>query len=500
VRRCVLACLGLLLAALGSHRPQLVVNGVEVPGATNDLVPGTAYAPAAGLAEALGARLDVDLATQRLTLTLGGRIVQLRTSTTRRRAALPAVTVATASPPRGPAACWWVRAVRAGQGHRRGARRPRELPRRERNQVLVVVPRPSRHRPAGGQRQRERLVLRVSGPTRVTSFVNETVQTVQLRFERSDVASPASFVGDAFVRADVARTAGRRRPDPARPDVRASWTELPDGRASPSWSASLGPAADAPMPVRRASADAHRARSRHAAPVRRPRRRPRRSRSPASSAQRLERAGYEVSSRGPGRVCRPPATGPLRAPGARLFLTLQVADLPRGSLRLYHLGDAAELSALEDAVRINAEAVLERPDTDGVRRQVLLDLVVDLDLGARYAEALAAELRQTPAASRSRPARGTGRGADGRGGPRGALEVGAADLRDPASRRSWPPPWRRSSPAAACFRERGPAPAALERRAVAAARAGGRAGVRGRGALVVGWLPDGPRGRVPDRS
>jgi N-acetylmuramoyl-L-alanine amidase len=149
-------------------------------------------------------------------------------------------------------------------------------------------------------------------------------------------------------------------------------------------------------------------------------------------AQRLERAGYEVSLTRVGPLV--PAAGDRAAQGtgARLFLTLQVADLPRGSLRVFHLGDAAELSALEDAVRINAEAVLERPETDGVRRRILLDLVVDLDRGARYAEALSSALRDAGgfdvAGPRAAPV-AVLTGAAGRGV---LLEVGAADLRDPA--------------------------------------------------------------------
>jgi N-acetylmuramoyl-L-alanine amidase len=434
VRRCVLACLGLLLAALALAQTELVVNGVTVPGARNDLVAGTAYAPAAALAEALGARIDVDHSARRLTLTLGGRVVQVRTVDDPGAAAtLPdavrrdGVAVAGgAGVLVGFEAYVPVKATAEALGARVTFLAAS-------NQVLVVVPRPSLSARLEGSGSAERLVIRVSGPTRMTSFVNEAIQTVHLRFERSDLASPASFVGDAFVRADVA--ANRGDVDvriQLAPDMRASWAELPDGQGFAVVVAFARSSGDAAMPV-----DA-------SAPTRIVLD-PAGGTGPAAGeaasdtlevarivAQRLERAGYEVTLTRSGPMVPAASDRAAQGTGARLFLTLQVADLPRGSLRLFHLGDAAELSALEDAVRINAEAVLERPDTDGVRRQILLNLVVDLDRGARYADALAGTLRDAGGfdvvGPRAAPV-AVLTGAAGRGV---LLEVGAADLRDPA--------------------------------------------------------------------
>ncbi len=434
MRRCVLACLSLLLGAMALAQTELVVNGVVVQGARTDLVAGTAYAPAAALAEALGARLDVDLASRRLTFTLGGRVVQVRAVDDPGAAAnLPDAVRRDGVAAAGGAgvlvgfeAFVPVKATAEALG-------ARVTYLAASNQVLVVLPRPSLSARLEGSGSAERLVIRVSGPTRVSSFVSEAVQTVHLRFERSDLASPTSFVGDAFVRADV--MANRGDVDvriQLAPDVRASWTELPDGAGFAVVVGFARSSGDAPLPIdastpTRIVLDPAGGTG------------PAAGDAPADTlevarivAQRLERAGYEVSLTRAGPMVPAASDRAAQGTGARLFLTLQVADLPRGSLRVFHLGDAAELSALEDAVRINAEAVLQRPETDGVRRRILLDLVVDLDRGARYAEALAGALRDAGgfdvAGPRAAPV-AVLTGAAGRGV---LLEVGAADLRDPA--------------------------------------------------------------------
>jgi N-acetylmuramoyl-L-alanine amidase len=424
-----------VLAALGAAgaQPALTVNGVEVPGATTVLVPGTAYAPAAGLARALGAGLDLDLATQRLTLALGARLVQLRMVDDPARATQVADAIRVDGAPReGPAAVLLgvepfvpVKASAEALGARVSF-----LP--ERNQVLVVSPRPTVTAGLVGSGATERLILRASSPTRVTSFFSETVQTLQLRFERSDVSAAQSFSGDGFVRADVLGTRGDVdvRVQLA-PDRRVTWTELPDGEG---FVVVVGFAPAAPGGVTTVAASE----------------RPRIVLDPAMGsgpgaaaageltlaatqvmAQRLERAGFDVeltrSGQGLPSVTERSALGA----GSRLFLTLQAADLPAGSLRLYHLGDAADLRALEDAVRFNAETVLARQDTDGVRRQVLLDLVVDLALGARYAEALAAELRQAGGYQVEPPRAAPVAVLTGAAGRGLLLEASAQDLRDP---------------------------------------------------------------------
>ncbi len=433
VVRPVLALLATALLATALAQPQLVVNGVEVAGATNGIVPGTAYAPAAGVAQALGARLDVDLASQRLTLTLGGRIVQLRVVDDPRRATQVDDAVRLNGVVRdGPAAV--LMGVEAFVPVKAGAEelgaRVSFLP--ERNQVIVVASRPTVTVRLEGSGTSERLVLRASAPTRVSSFLNETVQTLQLRFERSDLALAQSFSGDGFVRADVVPARGDVdvRIQLA-PDTRVSWTELPDGhgfavvvsfaRAGPGASEPVAALDHARVVLDPAGGSGPAAAGAEALTLEAAR----------LAAQRLERAGYEVHLTRPGPALPSVADRAAVGAGARFFLTLQVADLPPGSLRVYHLGDAADLKALEDAVRFNAEAVLQRPDTDGVRRQVLLDLVVDLGLGARYAEALAAELRQAGGYQVDAPQAAPVAVLTGAAGRGVLLEVSADDLRDP---------------------------------------------------------------------
>ncbi len=423
----------LALAAAAFAQPELVVNGVVVPGARNDLVAGTAYAPAAGLAQALGARFDVDYASQRLTFTLGGRVVQLRTveDATRATTLDDAVKRDGAVVPGSAAVLVGVEPyvpVKA-TAEALGARVTFVA---SANQVLVVVPRPRIDARLEGQGSQERLVVRVSGPTRVSGFLNEAVNTLHLRIERSDLANALRFEGDRFVRADVVPNRGdvdvRIQLES---DVRPSWTELPDGTGFAIVVTFARAVPGAPEPIAAAvptrivldpagevgaASGAAAERALEAARV---------------VAQRLERAGFDVTLTRSGPTVPAVSERTAAGTGARLFLTLQPADLPRGTLRLYHLGDAGDLRALEDAVRINAEALLERPDTDETRRRILLDLVVDLERGERYAEALAVTLREAGGfdvrASRAAPV-AVLTGAAGRGV---LLEVGAADLADP---------------------------------------------------------------------
>ncbi len=427
------ALLLLLLAGLAAAQPQLVVNGLEVAGASTELVPGTTYAPAGDLAQALGARLDVDLASQRVTFALGGRLVQVRSVDDAAGATALGDAVRVDGVPRdGPAAVRRgvdtyvpVKVVAEALGARVSF-----VP--ERNQVIVLAPRARISASLEDSSRSERLVLRASSPTRVTSFFNETVQTLHLRFERSDLASAQAFVGSGFVRADVVPAGGDVdvRIQLA-PQTTVDWTELPDGRgfAVVVSFAGVGPGApETPTALEAARvvldpgvgagmpADEAAGLTLDIARV---------------AAQRLERAGFDVVLTRSGPAVPAVAERAALGAGARVFVSIQAADLPPGTLRLYHLGEATDLRALEDAVRFNAEAVLDRPETDAVRRQVLLDLIVDLELGARYAESMAASLREAGgyqvAPPRAAPV-AILTGAAGRGL---VLEVGPADLRDP---------------------------------------------------------------------
>ena len=433
IGRCRSALLVVLLTGVVAAQPQLVVNGLDVAGVSADLVPGTTYAPAGALAQALGARLDVDLTSQRVTFALGGRIVQVRSVDDPAGAmtlgdALRVDGIARDGPAavrRGVESYVPVKVVAEALGARVSF-----VP--ERNQVIVVAPRARISASLEGSDRSERLVLRASTPTRVTSFFNETVQTLHLRFERSDVASAQSFVGSGFVRADVVPAGGDVdvRIQLA-PEVRVDWTELPDGGgfAVVVSFASAGPGApETPAAVEAArvvldpavgtgmAADEAAELTLDVARV---------------AAQRLERAGFDVVLTRSGPALPAVAERSALGTGARVFVSIQVADLPPGSLRLYHLGEATDLRALEDAVRFNAEALVDRPETDAVRRQVLLELIVDLELGARYAESMAASLRDAGGYQVSPPRAAPVAVLTGAAGRGLVLEVGPADLRDP---------------------------------------------------------------------
>lgn len=430
MRAATLALVLLALLGVAWAQPQLVVNGVEVAGASAALVPGSTYAPAAPLARALGARFDVDLATQRLTFTLGARVVQLRSvSDPAAASTVPEAVRRDGVVVPGPAAVLSglepfvpVKATAEALGASVTFLTAS-------NQVLVVAPRADVVASHEGLAGDERLVLRASAPVRVGGFMNTAIQTLELRFERSQVARPSSFVGDAFVRADVDQERGEVlvRVQLA-PEVEANWLEVPDGdgfavvvrfRAVSGGPATVARAAE---PVRVVLDPGAGVGSESASltfdAVR-------------VVAQRLERAGFEVGlTRGAAALTSTGERSALGA-GARLFLSVQVADLAPGSARIYYLGDAADLASLEDAVRVNAEALVQRPETDAVRRALLSDLVSDLAIGERYAAALATALRtggfqvSTP---RAAPV-ALLTGAAGRGV---LLEASAADLRDPA--------------------------------------------------------------------
>jgi hypothetical protein len=420
-------------AGLAAAQASLMVNGLEVPGVTSSLVPGTAYAPAAAFATALGARFDVDPTARLVTYAFGGRFVQVRIVDDPDRATLvsPALTRDGRVLP-GPAAVYvgvepYVPVKATGEALGAAVS---YLP--ERNVVVVVVPRATVAAEVERRAGQERLVLRASAPTRVTSFFNEPVQTLQLRFERAEVTAASALEGERFVRANVlpARGAVDVMVQLA-PGSGYTVSEFPDGDGflvvvafGPARPAALDvePLRDVAVrvvvdPALRGGGDGDGDLTLGLA---------------ESLEATLARSGYDVvlTRRGPSAPSVQDRA--VAGTGARLFLSIHAADLPRGSLRVHHLGDADDLPALEDAIRFNAETSLRRPETDGVRRQILLDLVVDLDAGRRYAEALAGELQQAGGYHVEGPFAAPLAVLAGAGGRGLLLEVGADDLRDPS--------------------------------------------------------------------
>ncbi len=71
--------------------------------------------------------------------------------------------------------------------------------------------------------------------------------------------------------------------------------------------------------------------------------------------------------------------------GAALFVSLHAENLPKGQFNLYYLGDAERLESLNLAIRQNAETEVNSSQTDRLRRQILLQLVPNVELGKRLA-------------------------------------------------------------------------------------------------------------------
>jgi len=435
--RATCAGVALALAAVAGAQPQLLVNGVSVPGATTTLVPGVAYAPASDFARTLGADVTVDAGAGRVTLTLGAAIVQLALVADPALVDVPTPAVVRDGQPRpGPAAVWSgveafvpVKATGEALGGRVAF-----LP--ESAAVAVVLPRPRLTMRVEGFGASERLVFALDAPGRYVTYHHQESGVLELRFERSDPLAAASLEGRSFVRADLqsvrgtaeARVQLERGADPR------VWSVPAGGGMEVVVAFSAAPAAAVPTTVRGARwvVDAGHVLVEGTAAL------------PASIegeltrafvdhvAAELQRAGLDVERTRTGPAPVSLADRAALGVGADGFVSVHLGDLSRRRVRIYVLDDAAALDALDRAIRWNAETAVARPDTDAVRRAVLLRLVPDLDRGRAWATALsgtlAAEGWSVDAPVGAPLAVLTG--AAGRGL---LLELSAEDLRDPTA-------------------------------------------------------------------
>lgn len=393
MRRLALLLLA-LLAGLAGAQPELTVQGVPVPGVAN-LRPGTSYAPAAAYAAALGAEMRGDAGGGLVTLTLGGRIVQLEvddgdavreTAPTRVdgavRPGLPAVLS-------GGLLYLPVKVTAEALGASVAY-----LP--EPGRVVVVLPRATLTRAAFERgAEVERLRIELDAPAPVAFLHDDALGVAQLRLERTDAARAQQFFGDVATRVTLV-------PGPDGVDVRATFPPgtlvrryvLPAEGGGATVALEFRPGEAAPEEARRARVvlDAG-----HGGgdPGRRFGSGLEKDLTLALAlrlAEELRGAGFDVD------LTRAADTGlPLDARarlggGADLFVSLHAADLPPGRYRLYYLAEADDAETLELAVRRNAESALAATATDALRRRLLLDLVPDLELGRRYAENLVGEL------------------------------------------------------------------------------------------------------------
>ena len=74
--------------------------------------------------------------------------------------------------------------------------------------------------------------------------------------------------------------------------------------------------------------------------------------------------------------------------GANLFVSVHAADYPRGQYSIFYLEEAEGIDGLDYAVRENAGQEMSDLGTNQIRRQILLELIPNLDMGRRFAFAL----------------------------------------------------------------------------------------------------------------
>ena len=385
--------LTLLLAAAGAAGAQsaLRIDGRAAGEVRTDLLAGTAYAPLDRIAAALGARLAAPLGADRAALTFGGHVVTLdivdQGVDPRRRGAIrrDGAAVGDLAAIRGDDAVWGPVAALARSLGGEAAYLAEE------DAVVVVMPRPvledARLESAG---ETETLRLRFDAPTSWTRFEDEASGRTELLLRRAELERARTLRGERMTRVDLVPEDGgvRVRIDAPGSDVEVialadGWTTDLRIRARPVAEAGVEEeveprvrvAIDPGVGGEAAEGEALLALAR-------------------AVRERLSAADVpvELTRQGPGAV-----TAERRlavAAGAELFVALRVADLPAGEVRIWVLGDAGDEDALEMAVRRNAAAALEAGAVDDLRRELLLGLVPDLEVGRRAGRAIASALFQ----------------------------------------------------------------------------------------------------------
>ena len=387
--RRVLLLAGWLLFGSAAAQLNLLVNGVAVGGATTALVSDVTYAPAEGLAAAIGAELRLDRSGSRIVLTLGAAIVQ-------------GDVVESPSAAAGTSFVWSrdgeVRPGTAAVLRPEGVYLPVKAVGEalggwvtflgESNSVVLVLPRPTLTIVVEGGGAEERLRFQLSAPTQVGSQFDRELRMLELRFDRTDVRLEGvpSLAGDGFRALEVVPTRGETSvrielPEGFEPQMVA----LPAG-AGMHWLLALVAPGEA-LPVVRAHwvLDADHALQRDDV-----------GESTRAFVDRLAEvlatADLEVERTRPGAAPVSLADRSAMGIGVDGFVSIYAADLLPGKVRIYALGEAAGIETLARAIRFNALSALPEADTDSLRRSLLLRLVPDLRRGEMWAEGVAASL------------------------------------------------------------------------------------------------------------
>lgn len=396
--RALLAWVLVALSTVASAEPRLLVNGREVAGNTSSLIAGTSYAPGPALAQALGADLVGDSGRDVVTLQAGGRVLQLGLVDPGAQPPAAAVWLDGRPLAGGPAVRHEgevflpVKVVAEALGASVTYLAPEDT-------VLVVQPRARltamQLREAGG----ERLELTLSAPVRYSTFFNEPVGTLHIYLERTDIETrvpPVEGVGLTAASATAKAGAVEVRVQ-VRPDGAYHVYAVPDGRGF-KLNVSFDARADGPVAAKllvildpgHGGSDPGIVSGGLG--------------SEASLALAFaERLAIALEARGMRVLLTRRSDAPVSVPErsrigatADLFVSLHAADLDLGDFRAYYLGDAGNVASLETAVRENAAAAARdagaQAGTDALRRELLLGLVPDLDVGRRVAEGLAGRL------------------------------------------------------------------------------------------------------------
>lgn len=410
----------------------LLVDGRAVGEVRTDIVSGHSYAPVDALASGLGATLAAPMGASTVALTLGGHVVEVEVVGTagsaRREGAVRrnGGAVDDMAAVQGDDAVW----APVGPVARAFGAHVSFLPASA--AVVVVTTRPVlTAAELRGNANEETLHLRLDGPVAWSRFENAALGLTELQLRRARLERAKSLEGDLFRRVDLFPEEGGVRIRVDAPGAGIDVVALADGSGSELRIRAVADAEDAPA----GDAAEH-----DVLVVLDPGRGGTSGEEDSGSvtlslanavATRLEREGIEVeltrtSGSGPG-------LGDRAAAGAKadLFAAVHAADLQPGDVRIWILGDPPDDGAMAAAIRRNAATALAAGVEDEVRREILLGLVPDLEVGRRYGRSLATSLfqlggyraggvREAPLAVLS--------GAAGRGI---LLEFAPSDLRDP---------------------------------------------------------------------
>lgn len=376
----------------------LRIDGRALGEARTDLVPGSSYAPLDVIAAGLGARLAAPVGGDTAALTLAGHVIVIDVielgSNANRAGALrrDGVALADLAAIRGDDAIWGpvapiVRAFGADVAFLPDERSVVVVTRRA--EVLDIDLR--------GSGDIETLRIDLDAPVRIERFDDAALGRTELLLARARVGTARSLVGDWMRRVDVVPEGAGVRIRIDAPNADLEVIALPDGqgtdlriraRARPEGSDRPTQRDDAPRvaldpafePVPPEWRDAVLSLSQ-------------------AVAEGLNAQGIATEVT---RTTAAPVTAERRqaaASTADLLVVIQVGELTAGEVRLWVLGEAGEEAALDMAIRRNAATALARPETpadttDALRRELLLGLVPDLDVGRRAADALATALFQ----------------------------------------------------------------------------------------------------------